>query len=224
MEIWKDKWFLDSLRNTFVYSFTTVPITIAGALVLAVVHRQEGRGQEFRSGSCCSSRTYPMSSPWSIVWVMMYAPFGPLTRLVKLFGIANPPQWLADYSWAMPAVILMTIWGGLGYAVLIYSAAIQTLPKDLYEAADIDGAGPVRTFVKVTVPLLSPTTFFPGRHLLHHVVPGLRADPGHDQGRSGGPPRTSSSTTSSRRLSHSTAWATRPRSPGCSSSSCSRSP
>jgi multiple sugar transport system permease protein len=79
---------------------------------------------------------------------------------VKLFGIANPPQWLADYSWAMPAVILMTIWGGLGYAILIYSAAIQTLPKDLYEAADIDGAGPVRTFVKVTVPLLSPTTFF----------------------------------------------------------------
>lgn len=159
VEIWKDKWFTDSLRNTFVYSFTTVPLTIAFALVLAVIIDRKVAGK----GPVRLMLLVPYISnivAVSIVWVMMYAPFGPLTRFVKLLGIANPPQWLADYSWAMPAVILMTIWGGLGYAILIYSSAIQTLPKDLYEAADIDGAGPIRSFFHITVPLLSPTTFF----------------------------------------------------------------
>ena len=72
----------------------------------------------------------------------------------------NPPQWLGDPKWALPALIIMTIWSGVGYANMIYTSAIQGLPKDVYEAADIDGAGEVTKFFKLTVPFLSPTTFF----------------------------------------------------------------
>lgn len=159
LEMWKDRWFTDSLRNTFVYSFTTVPVTIFAAMVLATVVDRSSAGK----GTVRLMMLMPYISnvvAVSIVWVMMYAPFGPFTQLVKFLGWSKPPQWLADYHWAMPALILMTIWGGLGYAVLIYTSAIQTLPQDLYEAADIDGAGPVRKFFSITAPLLSPTTFF----------------------------------------------------------------
>ncbi len=159
LEIWKDKWFTDSLRNTFVYSFTTVPLTIFLALILAVLVDKSRKGQ----GALRFMFLIPYISnvvAVSIVWVMMYAKFGPFTRLMQMFGWTVPPQWLADYNWAMPALILMTIWGGLGYAILIYSAAIQTLPQDLYEAAEIDGAGSISRFFAITVPMLSPTTFF----------------------------------------------------------------
>lgn len=159
LELWKDDWFTTSLANTFIYSFTTVPLTIFLAMVLAVVVDRNASGK----GPLRLLYLVPYISnvvAVSIVWVMMYAPFGPFTRLVETLGWKNPPQWLADYNWALPALILMTIWGGLGYAILIYTAAIQTLPQDLYEAADLDGAGPVRKFFRITAPLLSPTTFF----------------------------------------------------------------
>ncbi len=129
VEMWKDKWFTDSLRNTFVYSFTTVPATIFSAMVLAVVVDRNTTGK----GPLRLMFLVPYISnivAISIVWVMMYAPFGPLTQLIKFLGWKEPPLWLADYSWAMPALIMMTIWGGLGYAILIYTAAIQTLPQD----------------------------------------------------------------------------------------------
>lgn len=158
-EMWKDEWFVASLKNTFVYSFTTVPLTIFLAMVIAVLVDRNAVGK----GPLRLLFLIPYISnvvAVSIVWVMMYAPFGPFTQLVKFLGWKTPPQWLADYDWAMPALILMTIWGGIGYAVLIYTAAIQTLPQDLYEAADIDGAGPVKKFFRITAPLLSPTTFF----------------------------------------------------------------
>jgi len=96
----------------------------------------------------------------SIVWVMMYSPWGPFTQMVKMFGVKNPPQWLGDYKWSLPAVIIMTVWSGIGYAVMIYTSALQNLPKDVYEAADIDGASELRKFFKLTIPFLSPTTFF----------------------------------------------------------------
>jgi multiple sugar transport system permease protein len=159
LEMWKDEWFLASLRNTFVYSFTTVPLTIFLAMVLAVILDRNAVGK----GPLRLMFLMPYISnvvAVSIVWVMMYAPFGPVTQLARSLGWKTPPLWLADYAWAMPALILMTIWGGLGYACLIYTAAIQTLPQELYEAADLDGAGPARKFLRITAPMLSPTTFF----------------------------------------------------------------
>jgi multiple sugar transport system permease protein len=90
----------------------------------------------------------------------MYSSYGPFTQMMRGLGWENPPRFLANYDWALPAVMLVSVWSSLGYRVFIYSAAIQGLPHDLYEAADIDGANGVEKFRYITVPLLSPTTFF----------------------------------------------------------------
>lgn len=159
IDMWQDEWFTNSLKNTIVFAVFVVIGTICISLLLAVL-----------IDKFCYAKTsirLALFMPYisnvvaiSIVWVMMYAPWGPFTQIVKLFGVENPPQWLGDEHWALPAVIIMTIWGGIGYAVLIYSSAIQSLPKEIYEAAEVDGANEITKFRKLTVPFLSPTTFF----------------------------------------------------------------
>jgi len=159
IDMWKDQWFIDSFKNTVIFAFFVVIFTLSIALVLAVI-----------VDKFCFAKTpirLALFMPYisnvvavAIVWIMMYSPWGPFTQLIKLLGVENPPQWLGDYHWALPAVIIMTIWGGIGYAVMIYTAAIQGLPQDVYEAADVDGASELTKFFKITIPFLSPTTFF----------------------------------------------------------------
>jgi len=159
LDMWQDEWFIDSLINTLVYTIAVVPITIFLALVISVL-----------IDKYCFAKLpirLAMLMPYisnvvavAIVWVMMYSSFGPITLLVKALGVENPPQWLADYTWAMPAVILMAIWSNVGYSALIYTSSIQGLPQDVYEAADIDGASELTKFFRLTVPFLSPTTLF----------------------------------------------------------------
>ncbi len=159
IEMWQDEWFTSSLINTLVFAAAVVPVTIFIALVLSVV-----------IDKFCFAKLpirLAMFMPYisnvvavAIVWVMMYSPWGPFTQLVKALGVENPPQWLGDSHWALPAIILMTIWSGVGYAIMIYTSAIQGLPQDIYEAAEIDGASEITKFFKLTVPFLSPTTFF----------------------------------------------------------------
>jgi multiple sugar transport system permease protein len=159
MTMWTDDWFTSALLHTVIYALVTVPVIIFVSLVLAVIIDR-----------ACHAKTVlklAMFMPYisnivavSIVWVMMYSPWGPFTQFVRFLGLKNPPQWLGDYTWALPAIMLMAIWGGLGYCVLIYTSSIQGLPREIYEAADIDGAGEIRKFFTLTVPFLSPTIFF----------------------------------------------------------------
>lgn len=159
IDMWQDEWFTNSFLNTIIFGFTVVVFTICIALVLAVVI---DRFCYFKLPIRLAMFMPYISNvvAISIVWVMMYSPWGPVTLLVKAIGIENPPQWLGDYNWALPAVILVIIWSNVGYCIMIYTSAIQNLPKDVYEAADVDGAGEVTKFFKLTVPFLSPTTFF----------------------------------------------------------------
>lgn len=159
IKMWGDEWFTSALKNTLIFAFVSVPVIIILSMVLAVVIDRY-----------CIAKTpvrLAMLMPYisnvvaiAIVWVMMYSPWGPFTQLVKFLGVDNPPQWLGDYNWALLAVILMTIWSNVGYCILIYTSSIQVLPQDVYEAADMDGAGEIRKFFKLTVPFLTPTTFF----------------------------------------------------------------
>ncbi len=159
IEMWKDQWFTSSLVNTILYSLAVVPVSIFLSLILAVILE-----------SYCYAKVpmkLAMFMPYisnivavAIVWVMMYSPWGPFTLMVKALGWENPPAWLGDYNWALVAVIIMSIWSSIGYNILIYSSAIQGLPQDVYEAADVDGANEITKFFKITVPSLSPTTFF----------------------------------------------------------------
>lgn len=159
IEIWSDEWFVASLKNTIIFGFVVVVFTVAIALVLAVlIDRFCFAKLPIRLAAFMPYVSNVVAI--SIVWVMMYSPWGPITQLVQVLGWENPPQRLADYTWALPAVILMTIWTNVGYCIMIYTAAIQGLPADVYEAADVDGAGEITKFFKITVPFLSPTTFF----------------------------------------------------------------
>lgn len=179
IDMWSDEWFVDALKNTLVYTIAVVPITIFLALILSVL-----------IDKYCFAKLpirLAMLMPYisnvvavAIVWVMMYSSFGPVTQLVKALGVENPPKWLADYKWAMPAIILMTIWSNVGYSALIYTSSIQGLPQDVYEAADMDGANEIVKFFKLTIPFLTPHDIFPGHYQHHHVVSGLRADSNHD--------------------------------------------
>lgn len=159
--LWTDDWFLASLKNTVLFTVVTVPLGLLISVVLASLI------DSFCPARLAGSLRIALYMPHicnivatAAVWIMMFSSYGPFTQLMRTLGWANPPKWLADYDWALPAVMLVSIWGSLGYRVFIYSAAIQGLPKDLYEAADIDGAGAVKKFLHLTIPLLAPTTFF----------------------------------------------------------------
>lgn len=177
-ELWRELTTGDTLRqviiNTVYFTAATVPLAMAVSLTLALfLNRKIWGVAAFRVIYFLPSVTSIVAL--SIVWRLMYNPdFGLINRLitaVKLPWFAhgqlafvplvpNPPGWLADPNWAMPAIIIMSVWTGLGYNAILYLAGLQGVPASYYEAAKIDGAGAWHTFRHVTWPLLSPTSLF----------------------------------------------------------------
>lgn len=159
--LWTDSWFTASLKNTLVFTVVTVPVGLLLALLLAVLidrFVREKLANVIRIAMYMPNICNIVAT--SAIWMMMFSSYGPFTQLMRTLGWSDPPRFLASYTWALPAVMLVSIWSSLGYRVFIYSAAIQVLPHDLYEAADIDGATGFQKFKSITVPLLAPTTFF----------------------------------------------------------------
>lgn len=160
-KLWSDEWFRASLCNTFVYTVVTVPIGLFLAVVIAVLIDQ------FCAKKLAGMLRVTMYMPKicnivasAAVWTMLYSTYGPFTQLMKALGWTDPPRFLASYTWALPAVMLMSIWQGLGHHVFLYSASLTSLPKDIYEAADLDGVNGIQRFFYITLPQLKPTTFF----------------------------------------------------------------
>ncbi len=159
IKMWSDKWFLDSLLNTFVFSLSVVPITIILALVGAeLIHKLSYLKKGIRLTVFLPYISNVVAI--SAVWTMMYSAYGPINAFLEAVGFESLPSWLADYDWALPAVILVTIWMNVGYNILIYFGAIQAISTDYYEAAQIDGANSLTQFLKITIPSVRPTTFF----------------------------------------------------------------
>ncbi len=146
--------------NTFYYVVLAVPLSVIGSLMLALLVNRKLRGITF-------FRTvyfFPVVTSIvavAVVWGWLYNPeFGLLNYLLEsLFGIEGP-QWLLDTDWAMPAIALLSVWKGLGYNMLIFLAGLQAIPNGLYEASLMDGASRWKQFSRITLPMLSPTTFF----------------------------------------------------------------
>ena len=161
IDLWSDEWFIASLKNTLMFTVVTVPISLMLSLIVAVlideyIHQKVAgvvRVMLYMPHICNIVAI-------SVVWMALYSKYGPFTQLMRVLGWEDAPRFLASYTWALPAIMLVVIWAGLGYRVFIYSAANTGLPRDLYESADIDGANAVQKFLKITVPLLQPTTFF----------------------------------------------------------------
>jgi multiple sugar transport system permease protein len=155
-----DSTFKIALKNTFWYVGGTVPLTMICSLGLAVLLNQPIRGRNiFRT-----IYFFPYVASLvavAVVWNMLFFPSaGPVNEFLRAIGVENPPRWSASVDWAMPTVILASIWRNMGYYMIIYLAALQGIPRILYEAAEIDGASAWQKFRYVTVPMLTPATFF----------------------------------------------------------------
>jgi multiple sugar transport system permease protein/sn-glycerol 3-phosphate transport system permease protein len=154
-----DGLFWKSFGNTALYTLLTIPLSIICALLLAVALDTKLRGMAFYR----SAFFYPVMIPSvaaGMVWVFLYAPgYGPINGLMAALGLPRL-EWLYDRSWAMPAIILMSVWKYAGYFMLILLAALQLVPRDLYEAARLDGVSATRQLLHITIPLISPTLYF----------------------------------------------------------------
>lgn len=153
-----DPWFISSLVNNLSYAFFTVFFSIAFGLFIAILLNRKLFGKGILRTMYFVPYVVSLVAI-SAVWMAILSRFGPVSMLVRAMGIENPPTWLMDPRTAMPAIISLGIWNHIGYCMLIYLAALQGVPKELYEAAEMDGAGPLRKFIKITFPMVSPATF-----------------------------------------------------------------
>jgi ABC-type sugar transport system permease subunit len=158
-QLGSDSFFLVSLKNTFVYTFFTLIFTLALGLLFAVGLNQKLVGLKWMRTSFFTPHVTSMVAV-SMIWLWMYEPsHGIINNALGAIGIQGK-QWLFDPNWAMFAVILMSVWKYVGYNMVIFLAGLQGIPKHLFEAAEIDGAGAVHRFFHITLPMLAPITFF----------------------------------------------------------------
>lgn len=146
------------LKNTFYYGFASVFLGTLFALLVAILMNQKVPGiAVFRTLYYLPSVTSGVAI--AIMWLWLFNPqVGLINYLLSLVGIKGPP-WLASQQWAMPALILMSLWG-IGGNMIILLAGLQGIPDHLYEAARIDGANKWHEFRHVTLPMLSPVLFY----------------------------------------------------------------
>ncbi|MEZ4866606.1 MAG: sugar ABC transporter permease [Caldilineaceae bacterium] len=151
--------FLLTIKNTTLYALLTVPTVIVLALFVAIIIFQLPKMQGFFRGTVY----FPLITPVVIaanIWAyIVNRDFGPLNHILKLFGV-TPIDWLGNPTWAIPAIVMMEIWRGFGFYVIILFAALQSIPKEMYEAARIDGAQILRIIWSITIPLLRPALGF----------------------------------------------------------------
>jgi multiple sugar transport system permease protein len=153
-----DPLFATSLGNTLYYVLLSVPLGLAVALGLALLLDQKARGMAvFRTIFFLPSITNMVAV--AMLWLWVFNPeYGLLNSMVGWFGITGP-LWLQSETWAKPSLIIMSLWG-VGGTMMVFLAALQGIPRDLHEAAALDGAGPVRRFMHITLPMISPAMLF----------------------------------------------------------------
>lgn len=156
----KDPFFYKVLLNTLYYAAAHIPLDLVFSLSLALILNKKLKGLSFYR----TVYFIPVISSMvavSAVWIWIYEPEsgGLANYFLSLLGI-SPLGWLNDPKWAMPAIIIMSVWKGLGYNIIIFLAGLQNIPDSYYEAARVDGANAWQQFRNVTLPLLSPITYF----------------------------------------------------------------
>lgn len=154
-----DPLFWRAMRNTLYFSIGAVPVAVVIAFFLALLLNQAVRGLAiFRTAVFLPFVTLTVAI--AVVWTWIYNPdVGIMNYLLGLVGV-DGPNWLADPSWAMPALIIMSNWRGIGYPMLIFLAALQAIPRDYFDAARVDGAGWFQRIRYIVIPMVSPATFF----------------------------------------------------------------
>ena len=148
-----------ALKNTIFYTIVTVPLTLICAIALAMALNKAVKGAVvFRT-----IFFFPYVASMvaiCVCWNFMLMKDGPVNQLIMSLGLPFNKSWTADSTMAMWAIILVSVWRNMGYYMVIYLAALQGVPRELYEAATVDGANKWQQFTNITIPQLQPTTFF----------------------------------------------------------------
>src|SRR5437016_115307 len=148
-----------AVRNTALYSLMALPLGMLVALGAAMLLNTKIRGVSIYRTLVFLPSMVPQIAA-AILWFWMFnAKLGLINTGLRAIGMKDPPNWLGDPRWAMPALVFMSLWG-IGNTVVIYLAGLQDVPRELYEAAAIDGASSARKIWHVTLPSISPVIFF----------------------------------------------------------------
>lgn len=159
IRLFQDGDFFASVKNTLLYTVTTLTIQLSFGLLLAVFLYRKSRAVPIFRTALYLPNIMSMVCV-SMVWLWIYNPnFGLLNNLLKIVGI-SPQKWLINPEQAMLCIIIIGIWKSCGYSMVIFLGGLTGIPTSLYEAAELDGAGPIRRFLSITWPMLQPTTFF----------------------------------------------------------------
>ncbi|EGG35808.1 carbohydrate ABC transporter permease [Paenibacillus sp. HGF5] len=158
-QLLEDDMFIKSVRNNILF-LLTVPVYMMISMTLAILIDRF----VYMKGYFKVAYFMPYISnivAVAVVWQVLFQPsYGPINEILRTLGMSNPPKWIADPNFALISIMLISIWISIGFNLIIYIAGLQSIPKDLYEAADIDGANGWTKFRRITLPLLSPTSFF----------------------------------------------------------------
>jgi multiple sugar transport system permease protein len=156
--LFEDELWPKAMGNTAYFAFVSVPLMTTVALLIALLLNQEVIGLSiFRTIYYLPSVVQGVAV--AILWIWLFHPeYGPINGVIEFFGLPGP-AWLTTEEWAMPAIIIMALWG-VGGSMVIFLAGLQGIPQSLYDAAEIDGAGPLSCFWHITVPMMTPTIFF----------------------------------------------------------------
>lgn len=159
LKLLRDPLFWRVLANTAVFSIATVFLSVSLGLFIAVsINRKIAARTMYRTLVFLPYVT--ATSAMALVWLWIFDPqYGFLNMVLKVVGVRGP-EWLGSTAWAMPAIIIMTVWRFTGYIMLLYLGGLQSINGELLEAASVEGAGKTVVFWKITFPLLSPTTLF----------------------------------------------------------------
>ncbi len=157
-ELFEDPRVMLALGNTLFYAIMAVPLEIAFALFLAMLLNRVGKGAGFFRTIYYLPKMTPSVAAASVFLLLLNGNFGAINRALAAIGIQGP-QWLTDPNWVKPSIVLMTLWSVSG-TMIIFLAALKNVPRDLYEVASLDGAGKVRQFFNITIPMISGTIFF----------------------------------------------------------------
>jgi multiple sugar transport system permease protein len=154
--------FWQALRNTLYFVVAGAPLSVTVSLLAALLLNARRARMRSLFRTIYFTPVVTTLVAVAIVWRYLYHPrYGLLNHVLGGLG-AGPIDWLGNPHWAMPAIILLSVWKNFGYNMLIFVAGLQSIPEELYEAASIDGAGAWRRFLHVTLPGLAPTFLFVG--------------------------------------------------------------
>jgi len=158
-KLWDDPAFVRSVRNNLVF-LLAVPVYMLISMVLAVLIDRYVYWKGFFKVAYFMPYISSIVAV-AVVWQVLFHPsYGPINEMLRAIGMSDPPKWIADPRFALYSIMMITIWISIGFNLIIYIAGLQSIPRDLYEAADIDGASVWTKFARITFPLLSPTSFF----------------------------------------------------------------